>query len=194
MTDRPTGRRSLRRPGPTRLAVVVFALLGVTACQSTPGPAPATASARAPAGGATSPTEIEAIRTTLDALNATAGGPVADQQAQLIAHVEPDRRDEVRRCPPATTTVRLEPVDQGLRALPEPSTDPAAVGSDATDATDVPDTGIAPDPGSTTFALPALIRIFSGDRLVGTDLTTLRMVVRDTSGGGEAYLTPFCVN
>jgi len=189
MTGRPAPRRPLRSPGPFRLAVVVTALLAVTACRSTPGPAPEpSTSARAPAGGAASPAQIEAIRTTLDAVNATAGGPVADQQAELIAHVDPDRRDEARRCPPATTTVRLETIDQGLRALPEPSTDPAA-GS-----TDTPDSSGAADPGSTTFALPTLIRIFAGDRLVGTDLTTLRMVVRDTDGGGEAYLTPFCVN
>jgi len=187
MTGRPTGRRPLRSPGSFRLAVVVTALLGVTACQSTPAPAPASTSARAPGDRVASPTEIDAIRTTLDAVNATAGGPVADQQDQLIAHVEPDRRDEMRRCPPATTTVQLETVDQGLRALPEPSTDPATGAPGATDAS-------AAGPGTTTFALPTLIRIFSGDRLVGTDLTTLRMVVRDTDGGGEAYLTPFCVN
>lgn len=191
MTGRTSGRRPRRRatrprtrtPGPLHVVIIVAALVAAAACQATSPPetatAPPTATATTTLGAQA---DIDAIRATVDAVNVTAGGPVADQQAQLLAHVDPARRDEVRRCPAATTTIRLEPVDQGLRALPEPSADAAAAA------------GTPSDGRTTSYALPTLIRIFSGDRLIGTDLTTLKLVVRDTNTGDEAYLTPFCVN
>lgn len=191
MTGRTSGRRPRRRatrprtriPGPLQVVIIVATLVAAAACQATSPPetatAPPTATATTTLGAQA---DIDAIRATVDAVNVTAGGPVADQQAQLLAHVDPARRDEVRRCPAATTTIRLEPVDQGLRALPEPSADAAAAAGTPSDGT------------TTSYALPTLIRIFSGDRLIGTDLTTLKLVVRDTNTGDEAYLTPFCVN
>lgn len=195
MTGRTSGRRPRRRatrprtrtPGPLHVVIIVAALVAAAACQATFPPETATAPPTATATATATTTlgaqaDIDAIRATVDAVNVTAGGPVADQQAQLLAHVDPARRDEVRRCPAATTTIRLEPVDQGLRALPEPSADAAAAAGTPSDGT------------TTSYALPTLIRIFSGDRLIGTDLTTLKLVVRDTNTGDEAYLTPFCVN
>ena len=204
-----TGPRSHRIPGPFRFALIVAALIGAAACQTMPAPEPATAAA--PIGREAAQGDIDAIRITIDAVNATAGGPVADQQAQLIAHVEPARRDEMQRCPTATTTVRLEPVDQGLRSLPNPPADspvpsapptdppvsptpPTHPPGDAEDAATSSSAPATPTADGITYALPTLIRIFSGDRLIGTDLTTLQLVVRIDGGGREAYLTPFCVN
>lgn len=189
-------RRPARRARLLRGALIVaVAAVGATACQSADATAPG-----APGDVVAAPSapqaDVDAIRTTIDAVNATAGGAVADQQAQLVALVDPARRDEVRRCPAATTTVRLEPVDQGLRELP--------AGSPATTPTDSRSTVRASDTATTdatttvagarTYALPTLIRIFSGDRLVGTDLTTLQLIVRPVDNDTEAYLTPFCVN
>ena len=63
----------------------------------------------------------------------------------------------------ATTTVRFEPVYAGLRLL-QGQADTAAT--------------------RPTYALPTLIRIYSDGRLVGTDLTTLQLVVNSATGGG----------
>ena len=59
-------------------------------------------------------------------------------------------------CPPATTTLRFEPVYPGLRPR---RAGPAAAGSLT----------------GTVYALPTLIRIYTGDRITGTDLTTLHL-------------------
>ena len=182
MSRRTARGRPDRNPGPLRMALIVAALSGLAACQaSTPGPESAPTWNGAPAP----PADVDAIRATIDAVNATAGGPVADQQAQLFAHVDPARRDEAQRCPTATTTVRLAPVVQGLRELAGPPVASAAADSAVS---------MAPDPRATVYGLPTLIRIFSGDRLIGTDLTTLRLIVRDAGAGPKAFLTPFCVN
>jgi len=113
--------------------------------------------------------DAAAVRATVDAFNDTA--TPADQRQRLADLVEPDRRNEVERCAAASTTVRFEPVYAGLRALAGES-----------------------GPSSTTYALPTLARVYSSDRLVGTDLTTLQLVVNAATGVTEAYLTPFCVN
>jgi hypothetical protein len=179
-----TGRSARRAPGRLRFVLLIAAaLIGTAGCQGAPARDPDTVPTAGGSGGPAAPqADLEAIRSTIDAVNATAGGSVADQQAQLSAHLDPARRAELQRCPTATTTVRFEPVERGLRAVPDPQPDPA------------PAPAPAPDGAATTYALPALIRIFSGDRLIGTDLTTLHLVVRAGDGAGEAYLTPFCVN
>ena len=66
------------------------------------------------------------------------------------------------------------------------STSPAATPASAA--------ATAADAGGTVYGLPTLIRVFSGERLIGTDLTTLQMIVRSGGTEAEAYLTPFCVN
>ncbi len=181
-TRRTTGARADRLAGPPGrarwVAVLIGLLLGSAACQPTSHPESTVPAAAVPRSA------IDAVHATLAAVNAAAGGPAAAQQAALIAHIDPARRDEARNCPVATTTVRLEPVDAGLRALPE-----AAVAESGT--AGASDSGSAP---AAAYALPTLIRSFAGDRLVGTDLTTLRLIVRETDTGDEAYLTPFCVN
>ena len=182
------------------------ALLTAAACRATPAPDTTAAASADPTPVTVRPADdipadaATAIRATIDAVNATAGGPVADQQAALIAHVDPARRAEAQSCPAATTTVRLEPVDQGLRSLPEQPAGPPS-GTDTVPPTGT-GTGTPTGTNATTYALPTLIRIFAGDRLIGTDLTTLRLIVTNTGTGTgtatgtgtEAYLTPFCVN
>ncbi len=136
-------------------------------------------------GGAPSPTPIptappttsdvpqqdqQAIRSAIDAINATAGGPVAGQQAALAALVDPALSAAFRHCSPATSTLRFEPVYSDLRATPDWTAEGGV-------------------PAGTLYALPVLIRIFTGDRITGTDLSTLHLGVHD----GAASITPLCV-
>ena len=60
-----------------------------------------------------------AIRAVLDALNATAGGPVERQQTVLRGAVDPGLLDQLDRCPAATSTLRFEPVYAALRPDPD---------------------------------------------------------------------------
>ncbi|WP_420122566.1 hypothetical protein [Nakamurella sp.] len=204
--------RGGRSAGPVaaRLAAAAVVLAVLVGCRDTPAAtgtaAPGSAPAAAVSGEATiSDADRAAIRATVDAVNATAGGPVAAQQAELLARTDPDRRGEVQRCPDATTTVRFEPVDRGLRAAPgSPDGPDGSIGSDGSVGSNGSNgsTGSggkggstpATAPGGTAYRWPALIRIYSGDRVVGTDLTTLQIIVRSGGTGVEAYLTPFCVN
>lgn len=183
--DRRIGR--IRRVLIAALAAVTAVGIGTLAAGCWTDPAsvptsPASAGATPPtvptAGTTAVPTadaEVAAIRATVDAFNAAAGGAPSDQRQRLLDLVDPDRRPEVEQCDVATTTVRLEPVYAGLRLL----------GGEA----DTPATRPA-------YALPTLIRIYSDGRRVGTDLTTLQLVVNSATGtgGSVAYLTPFCVN
>ncbi len=187
------------RPGVRRLmlaasvAIMVVAAVGTAGCgAAAPQAPPASVSAptamtstagnaidttvtsaagTAPIADSVLASDVEAVRAMIDAINATAGGPVADQQRRLVDSVDPDDRADVDRCPAATTTVRFEPVYAGLRG-----------------------TGGSAD--ATSYALPTLIRIYTGSRMTGTDLTTLQLVVRPSDGATStaAYLTPFCVN
>lgn len=174
-----SSRRSRRRwPGalPTALVVaaVLFAAL-VTGCTSDEAADP---TARTTPGGDTVaagtskiPADDEtAIRAAIDRLNATATGSVADQQATLAALVDPALASALDQCPAATTTLHFEPVYRELRASPDWT---AQSGSLA----------------GTVYAVPSLVRIYTGNRITGTDLTTLHLGVQ----AGEAYLTPLCV-
>jgi hypothetical protein len=103
-------------------------------------------------------------------LNEAAAGAVSTQQDVLRSLVEPELSAALDKCPPATTTLRFEPVYAGLRPSP----------------------GWAPTGGElsgTVYALPSLIRIYTGDRITGTDLTTLHFGVNPD----EAFLTPLCI-
>ena len=147
-------------------------LLGV-GCTS-PQAAPADGDAVAPASAAESAVpaaDEQAIRATIDRLNATAAGDVPDQQSVLSSVVDPAQTNGLAGCGPATTTVRLEPVYEGLRAIPSWTSGGNAL-------------------AGTVYALPSLIRVYTGDRMTATDLTTLHLGVQ----GGEAFLTPLCVN
>jgi len=116
------------------------------------------------------PGDSAAIRHAIDAINADAGGPVSVQRAVLAHLISPALAAALRNCPSATTTLRFEPVYAGLRPTPAWSS-PHGV------------------PAGTVYALPVLIRIYTGDRITGTDLATLHLGVR----GHEASITPLCV-
>ena len=147
------------------VSVGVGLLSGCTAVAVLPAVSTTAAAPSAPAGQ-----DEQAIRSAIDAVNATAGGSVAGQQAVLATIVDPALSDAFRHCSPATTTLRFEPVYTGLRATPD------WTGADGT-------------PAGTLYALPVLIRIYTGDRITGTDLTTLHLGVHD----GAASITPLCV-
>ena len=112
----------------------------------------------------------QAIRATIDEMNSAVGKGVAGQQETLAALVEPTLVKALDDCAPATTTLRFEPIYPGLRAAPGWTSKSG------------PLTG-------TVYALPTLIRIYTGDRITGTDLTTLHLGVQ----ASEAFLTPLCV-
>jgi len=190
---RPTADNAVTAPATARQApvarrVVVMAVAGLVAfmaaCTSdraeggdpagssdAAGSLSAGRSAAPDSPGASVPSEDEqAIRATIDRLNATASGPVADQRSALAAAVDPALIAALDQCPNATTTLRFEPVYRDLREAP----------------------GWAAPSGElagTVYALPALVRIFTGDRITGTDLTTLHLGVQQ----GEAFLTPLCI-
>ena len=147
------------------VSVGVGLLSGCTAGAVLPAVSTTAAAPSAPAGQ-----DEQAIRSAIDAVNATAGGSVAGQQAVLATIVDPALSDAFRHCSPASTTLRFEPVYGALRATPD------WAGADGT-------------PAGTLYALPVLIRIYTGDRITGTDLTTLHLGVHD----GAASITPLCV-
>jgi len=168
-TDRPeyllTGRRLVLA------AMLLTWILLLPACSTTPFAPPAVADHIRSGTTAIPADDEQAIRTTVDRLNGTAGGAVADQQAQFEAAVDPSSAQALADCPAATTTLLFRPVYSGLR----------------------PTLGWAPQQGALTgtiYALPTLITIYTGDRVTATDLTTLHLGVAD----GEAFLTPLCVN
>ncbi|MGS0685944.1 hypothetical protein ACVBEQ_12490 [Nakamurella sp. GG22] len=152
-----------------RRVALCAAMLAVSAVLSTGctggGSAPTTAVAPAVPVG-----DLDAIRTTVDRLNRSAAGAVAEQQDVLASVVDPGSAAALDKCPTATSTLRFEPVYPALRPAPEwAPTDGTLAG--------------------TVYALPSLIRIYTGDRVTGTDLTTLHLGVHD----GEALLTAVCV-
>ncbi len=109
------------------------------------------------------------VQRAVDSFNAAAGGPVSGQQAALSALLDDGQRSVQRRCAAATTTLEFEPVYARLAPAP----------------------GWAPRDGTlsgTVYALPTLIRIYTGDRVTGTDLTDLHVAVRD----GRAWLPALC--
>jgi hypothetical protein len=109
------------------------------------------------------------VQRAVDSFNATAGGPVSGQQAALAALLDDGQRSVQGRCAVPTTTLKFEPVYGRL----------------------VPAPGWKPSQGTlsgTVYALPTLIRIYTGNRITGTDLTDLHVVVQD----GRARLPALC--
>jgi len=154
------------RPRSPLAVLIVAALVTISACTPDPSPAvtPAAESSSIPAD------DEQAIARTIDRFNAAAAGPVAGQQTVLSELIDPALVGGLDKCPPATTTLRFEPIYPALRPAPGWT----------------PQTGAL---GGTVYALPTLIRIYTGDRITGTDLTTLHLGVHD----GEAYLTSLCL-
>jgi len=153
------------------LALLASALSACTSDVPSADRAATAATAGQASPGSAVPAEDEAaIRRTIDGVNATARGAVGDQRSALSAPVDPALASTLDQCPTATSTLLFEPVYRDLRAVPG-WTAPSG-----------PLTG-------TVYALPSLVRIYTGDRVTGTDLTTLHFGVQQ----GEAYLTPLCV-
>jgi hypothetical protein len=151
------------------LPAAVILAVGAAGCTAD-GAAPATQQEVSNVAAQVPADDEAAIRRTIDALNATSAGTVANQQAALATSVEPALTSALDDCPPATTTLRFEPIYPALRASPDWTSSTGTL------------TG-------TVYALPTLLRIFTGDRMTGTDLTTLHLAVQ----AGEAFTTPLCV-
>ncbi len=179
---RGAGRRA-RCNGPAGAAAAVTMALVLIGCTATNTTGMVTTSVtsgverpRPPGSFATSttagaPAAIGIIRSTIDAVNAAAGGTVARQQDLLRSLVDPGQSGEQRRCAAATTTISFEPVYS--RLAPSPSWQP--------------DTGTV---GGTVYSLPTLIRIYTGSRITGTDLADLHLSV----DAGRARLAALCVS
>jgi hypothetical protein len=153
---------------PTAAALIVAALVAIAAC--TPDPSPTDSASGQRQSRAVPADEQQAIERTVDRFNAAAAGPVTDQQAVLTQLVDPALVGGLDSCAPATATLRLEPIYPALRPAPDWQ----------------PETGRL---SGNVYALPTLIRIYTGDRITGTDLTTLHLGVSN----GEALLTSICL-
>lgn len=159
-----------------RAAMVAAALAaGLTRCSSPPArpvdalppqsPSQSPSPSVAPAGA-----QAE-IQRAIDAFNGKAGGSVSGQQAVLADLLDEGQRAEQDRCAAATTTLEFEPVY--ARLAPSP--------------------GWKPSHGAlygTVYALPTLIRIYTGNRITGTDLTDLHVAIQD----GQARLPALCLS
>lgn len=143
--------------------------LVLTGCgAATPDPAPgATTSPAAPV-----PDEVQAVLVLLEQLNGVAGGPVADQRALIDEVVDPGQVDAQESCGRATTTLSFEPVPERARLRPDWTPPAGTVDGEV-------------------WGIPVLMRIHSGDRIVGTDLTELHVVV---APDGTARLPAMCIN
>ena len=89
----------------------------------------------------------------------------------------PTAADQQRACPAATTTIRIAPVYSDLRPPPD-DPPPAAPGG-----------GTSAAASGTPYLLPALITVFTGDRITGADVVTLHVAVLD----GAGRTTALCV-
>lgn len=122
------------------------------------------------------------VAAMVDAINATAGGPVAAQRVLLEQLTHPDYLGEQQRCAQASITIGLDPVLDDL--LPTPGWTPAA-----TPDTAAPSAGVA-IPTGTLYRMPVLVLVYTDVRRTGTDLTSLRISILD----GRALLFPLCLN
>lgn len=152
------------------LLVAVLAVAGCTSA-TTPGGASSGASTSHPRTSSAQAAPTQRVRSVIDRFNATANGPVADQQRLLAELVDPGQAQAQRTCPTATRTLRLEPVYAAL----------------------APATGWTPPSGTmgpSVYSLPSLIRVYQGGRLVGTDLTDVHLSVTEDG----AHLAALCVS
>ncbi len=114
---------------------------------------------------------LAAVQQTIEQFNATAGGPVAAQEAALATLVSGGQSSVQSRCPAASSTISFEPVY--ARLAPSPGWTPTS--------------GTLP---GTVYSLPTLIRVYTGDRITGTDLTDLHVSVQD----GRGWLPALCLS
>lgn len=158
-----------------RAGTAAVALISALNCCSTPSrPADALSSSTSQQQQHQLPTvatsELQLVQRAVDSFNAGAGGPVSGQQTALAAVLDSGQRSVQSKCATATTTLRFEPVYGRLAAAP----------------------GWRPAAGTlsgTVYAVPTLIRIYTGNRITGTDLTDLHVAVQ----GGRAALPALCL-
>ena len=169
----------MRWAAAVRAGLVAAALIGaLDSCSAPPdrAAAPSSLASSSPSLLSPSPTPSlvsaavrQEIQHAVDSFNAYAGGPVSGQQAALAAVLDDGQRSVQRSCAAGTTTLRFEPVYGRLAPTP----------------------GWTPSQGTlsgTVYAVPTLIRIYTGDRITGTDLTDLHVAVQD----GRARLPALC--
>jgi hypothetical protein len=151
----------------TLMTTAVLACAGAGCSAASDSPAPADG---ATAIGAVAAPEVAVVQKAMDRFNATAGGPVTAQQSVLSGLVSAAQNSVQHACPPVTVTISMEPVYARLAASP----------------------GWRPRGGSlpgTIYAVPTLIRIYHGDRIIGTDLTDLHLAIE----GGRMTLPAVCL-
>ena len=159
----------MRAAAGLRAALVAVALTwGLAGCSSTLlDPTGATST---PPRQIAVPADVQHdIEQAVDSFNAAAGGSVSGQRTALAALLAGGQRSVQRRCAAASTTLEFEPVYGRLAPAP----------------------GWTPSQGTldgTVYALPTLIRIYTGNRITGTDLTDLHLAVQD----GRAWLPALC--
>jgi hypothetical protein len=134
-------------PGPTG-ALTLAAIVALATAMALAGCTASTSSHSTPTttAAASDPVALNEIQSTIDAINATARGPVGAQRAVLQSLATPDQRADQRACPTATTTLAFDPAYRGLRQT-----------------------------GSGEYLLPVYITIYTGDRISGSDLATLHL-------------------
>jgi hypothetical protein len=203
---RSTGwRAGCRRAAAIGTLLVTMPLVG--ACTSGGSPDPAAPGASTAAQRSTNDdgptgvpaTDLAAIRSAIEKINATAGGSVAAQRAELETLAAPQQLAQQRACPAAHSTLKFQPAYRDLRtASPEDiGTAPApgtgigeTVGAEPSGAVTGSVTDGIDAPAGTAYLLPAFITIYTGSRITGTDLTTLRLWVT----GGVARTGALCVS
>jgi hypothetical protein len=142
------------------MAIVAMTLAALAGCTSSGGSGPSDPSTPPSARAALdqSTGALHLVEDAVGSFNASAGGPVAGQQAALDRLVSAGQRAVQDKCPVARTTISLEPVYS--RFSPSPDWRPPS--------------GTFP---GVVYALPTLIRIYTGDRITGTDLTDLHVSI-----------------
>ncbi|MEO5833082.1 MAG: hypothetical protein ABJA16_02800 [Nakamurella sp.] len=130
-----------------------------------------------------------AVQHTVDAINATAGGDVAAQQAVLRRLVDPTRAEEQAACTPATITIRIDPVLGRLSPLAAHSEPTAVSDSMGNTSSSTSGTGATGSPTGDAYRLPVLLEVYTGAVRTGTDLAGLELTLRE----GVAHTAPLCL-
>lgn len=181
----PSSTAAVADRGVVAGAVLILLLTGCAAASSNPDPP----------GPEMPVTDVStAVQHTVDAINATAGGDVAAQQAVLTRLVDPTRAGEQAACTPATITIRIDPALGRLSPLAAHS-EPTAT-ADSTSHTMASNTssrtsgtGAAMAPTGDAYRLPVLLEVYTGAVRTGTDLAGLELTMRE----GVAHTAPLCL-
>jgi len=163
-----SARKNRSKSGSRAVAVTLWVLLGA-GCSAGQLPAVSLPSRVAELAASADPIQL-AVEAAINTFNAEAGGAAAAQQAVLKTLVAPGQATAQKACAAATSTVRLEPVYSRLAVSP----------------------GWMPASGTlegTIYVLPTLIRIYTGTRVTGTDLSALHLAI----GRGQMHFPAICL-